>query len=655
MTEIMWRPDPARPTRMGTFIDFAATRGAPLQIGARDYRALWEWSVGDPSGFWDAVRVHFEVMGDGFAGPALAEERMPGAVWYPEARVNFAENILRPASDPARRDETAVIDITEDDEITRITWGELATWVARVAAQLTDAGIRPGDRVSAVLPNIPEAIVALLATASIGAVWSICSPDLAADAIVARIAQLEPRVLIGTTGYVFNGRRFDRRDELREVAERLPTVETLLVVGDADGDILFSGSRIGALAPRSGQMDEVPSFVRLPFDHPLWVLFSSGTTGTPKGIVHGHGGILLEALKGTGLQQDMGPGDVYYVAANTSWMVWNTLATNLASGATVVTYAGSPTLGDPARQFDVIERTGVTMFGVGAAYLSLVEKSGARPRERWCLRTLRSILSTGSPLPPSTWRWVHEAVKADVHLGSDSGGTDICSGFVGSNPLSPVHLGESQGPLLGVAVESWDASGRRVVGEVGEMVVTRPMPSMPVRLWNDPGDARYRESYFALFSGVWAQGDWIEETARGGFIVHGRSDATLNRQGVRLGSGDIYAAIQDLPEIADSVVLGIETPDGGYWMPLFVRLTAGVDLDDALRDRVNTTIRTRTSARHVPDEIIACPDIPVTHAGKRIEVPLKKLFMGRPLDLDAVRGTLADPDSLAWFLERANP
>ncbi|KHK96612.1 acetoacetyl-CoA synthetase [Microbacterium mangrovi] len=656
MTDVTWRPDPARATRMGAFIDAAADRGAPFGRGMRDYRTLWEWSVSDVSGFWDAVRVHFDVLGDGFSGPALAVERMPGAVWYPDARVNFAENVLRPARDPQRRDEPAIIDIAEDDASTSLSWRELESWVAVVAARLADAGIRPGDRVAAVLPNVPEAIVGLLAAAAVGAVWSICSPDLAPDAVVARLAQLEPRVLIAFAGYTFNGKWFDRHDQLRTIVEGMPSVEQLIVLeSGTDAPVPTRAHETASFPERPrDHVGAVPEYRRIPFDHPLWVLFSSGTTGIPKGIVHGHGGILLEALKGTGLCQDMGPGDTYYVAANTSWMVWNTLVTNLASGATVVTYAGSPTFGHPARQFEIIERAGVTMFGVGAAYLALVEKSGAVPREQWDLCRLRSILSTGSPLPPSTWRWVHDAVKSDVHLGSDSGGTDICSGFVGSNPLSPVHLGESQGPLLGVAVEAWSPDGTRVRGEVGEMVIRRPMPSMPLFLWNDESGTRYRDSYFATFPGVWAQGDWITETARGGFVVHGRSDATLNRHGVRLGTADIYAALQDMPEVADSLVLGIEGPDGAYWMPLFVALAGDTALDADLRDRIASTIRARTSARHVPDEIIACPAIPLTHAGKRIEVPLKKLFTGRALDLRAVRGTLANAEALDWFCDFAS-
>jgi acetoacetyl-CoA synthetase len=493
--------------------------------------------------------------------------------------------------------------------------------------------------VAAVLPNVPEAIIGLLAAASIGAVWTISSPDLAVTATLSRLRQLEPVVLIGTRGYRFNGKDLDLTAQLDEIAAGLPTVRAVLTEQDVPG-------------PDPTGTGPGPDYARVPFDHPLWILFSSGTTGNPKGILHGHGGMLLESLKGTGLNQDMRPGDRYYVAANTSWMVWNTLVSNLASGASVVTYSGSPKAGDADRQFEILARTGATMFATGAAYLSLVEKSGLVPADRWDLSALRAILSTGSPLPDSTWQWVHRAVKPDVHLGSDSGGTDICSGFVGSNPLEPVRLGELQGPLLGVDVQAWGEDGRRVIGEVGEMVIRQPMPSMPLRLWNDPDGARYRETYFATFPSVWVQGDWITETERGTIVVHGRSDATLNRSGVRLGSSDIYAALQLIPEVVQSMVIGVEHP-GGYYMPLFVQLADGAELTEELRERINRTIRSTASARHVPDEIIPAPGIPVTHAGKRIEVPVKRMFTGRaPADV-VNTGSLANPETVDFFVERA--
>ncbi|MEX5235337.1 acetoacetate--CoA ligase [Kocuria arenosa] len=647
---VTWAPTEQYRTSTRTW-DFMQWLGRTRGIELPDYRALWRWSVSELSEFWAAVAEYFDLVGDGLTGPALTEERMPGAVWYPSARLNYAENILRHAADPALADTTAVLTIEEHNTTRELTWRQLQDQVASVAAALRERGVCPGDRVAAVLPNVPEALIGLLAAASIGAVWTINSPDLSATATLDRIRQLEPTVLIGSDGYRFNGKEFGRLDHLEEVAAGLPTVEHVLVVRNLDPRAELPAGR-AAFDELTGRTVE-PSYERLAFDHPLWVLFSSGTTGKPKGIIHGHGGMLLEACKGTGLNQDMGPGDLYYVAANTSWMVWNTLVNNMASGAAVVTYAGSPTYGRKDRQFEVLALTGATMFGVGAAYLSLVERTGLEPGKDWDLSRLKSILSTGSPLPDSTWAWVHQAVKADVHLGSDSGGTDICSGFIGSNPLEPVHLGELQGPLLGVAVQAWNDEGRQVIGEVGEMVITRPMPSMPVRFWDDPDGAKYRAAYFEKYPGVWCQGDWITETPEGAFVVHGRSDATLNRQGVRLGSADIYAALEDIEEIEDSLVVGAEQPDGGYYMPLFVVLTDGTELTEELTDRIKHQIKARTSARHVPDEIIHAPAIPKTHSNKRVEVPVKKLFAGFAPERAVNLMSLANPDTMHWFIDQA--
>ncbi|WP_157430275.1 acetoacetate--CoA ligase [Actinomadura macra] len=651
--QVTWLPteEQRRASRLWDFMSWVAGH---RNVRVADYREVWRWSVREPAEFWDAVRQYFGVVGEGFQGPALAEERMPGAVWYPNARLNFAENVLRHARDPRLAETTAVLTIDEDNAALELTWRQLATQVASLAAHLKRLGVEPGDRVAAVLPNLPEAVIGLLAAASIGAVWTINSPDLSAPSTLDRLLQLEPKILIGVDGYRFNGKDVHRLDHLAEVEAGLPGLRHTILVRH-----LNPASEPGAGPAATGRLDFAalvaddvePACLRVPFDHPLWILFSSGTTGSPKGIVHGHGGMTLEALKGTGLNQDMGPGDRYYVAANTSWMVWNTLVNNLMSGASVVTYAGSPTHRRKDRQFEVIALTGATMFATGAAYLSLVEKSGLDPGKEWDLSLLRSILSTGSPLPDSTWRWVHEHVKRDIHLGSDTGGTDICSGFIGSNPLEPVHLGRLQGPLLGVAVEAWSEAGERVVGEVGEMVITRPMPSMPVSFWGDEDGTKYRGSYFEKFPGAWTQGDWITETPEGEFIVHGRSDATLNRLGVRLGSGDIYAALQHVPEVRDALVLGLEQPDGGYWMPLFVVLDD--ELTDELRTRINTTIREHTSHRHVPDDIIAAPGVPVTHALKKIEVPIKKLFTGHDPGTAVNRGSLANPEVVDWYVDQA--
>ena len=647
---VTWRPSPAQ-QRDSRLWDFMQWLDAHRQVQVSDYREIWSWSVTELSDFWDAVREYFGVLGDGFAGPALAEEKMPGAVWYPQARLNFAENVLRHAQDPALAETAALQTISEDNRQASLTWRELESQVASLAAHLRRLGVAPGDRVAAVLPNVPEAIIGLLATASIGAVWTINSPDLSAAATLERLRQLEPTVLIGVTGYRFNGKDFDRHTHLTEIEAGLPGLRNTIVVTDPDLPADPGHGRVDFADLVTDAVE--PSYLRLPFDHPLWVLFSSGTTGAPKGIVHGHGGITLEALKSIGLNQDIGPGDRYYVAANTSWMVWNTLVINLMAGASVVTYSGSPTYGRKDRQFEIIARTGATMFATGAAYLTLVQDAGLEPGRGWDLSRLRSILSTGSPLPDATWLWVHEHVKRDVHLGSDCGGTDICSGLIGSNPLEPVHLGQLQGPALGVAAQAWSESGQPVIDEVGDLVVTRPMPSMPVFFWGDPDGVRHRAAYFEKFPDTWAHGDWITETAGGTFVVHGRSDATLNRSGVRLGSADIYAALAHVPEVRDALVIGVELPDGGYYMPLFVVLDEHTPQTDELTARINTTIRARTSARHVPDEIIPAPGIPITHAQKKVEVPIKKLFVGHDPATAVNRGALVNPEIVDWYVERS--
>ncbi|MFE9328724.1 acetoacetate--CoA ligase [Nocardia sp. NPDC052278] len=641
--------------------EFMRWVGEHRGVDVHTYRDVHRWSIDRLSDFWDSVREHFDVIGTGFDTPALAEERMPGALWYPRARLNFAENVLRHARNAALADTAAVITVHEDDSSAALTWHELEASVASFAARLRSYGVEAGDRVAAVLPNVPEALIGMLAAASIGAVWTINSPEFSPAATARRLAQLEPKVFIAVDGYRFNGKDFGYLEQVTEIESALPSLERTILLRSlrpqADAGLMTAGTRgAGTRRDDFASAIAVPAeaeYVRLPFDHPLWVLFSSGTTGAPKGIVHGHGGILLEALKGCGLNLDMGRGDLYYVGANTSWMVWNTLVNTLATGAAIVTYSGSPTFGRADRQFQIIAQTGTTMFATGAAYLQLVERSGLEPGMEWDLTRMRSILSTGSPLPETTWAWVHEHVKHDVHLGSDSGGTDICSGFVGSNPLEPVHLGETQGPQLGVSVQVWNEDGARVVEEVGEMVITRPMPSMPVRFWGDDDGAKYAGSYFQQFPGVWTQGDWILETDDGSFVVLGRSDATLNRAGVRLGTADIYEALQHLAEVRDSLVIGVERPDGGYYMPLFVVLENGTLLDAELSMRIEHTIRSRTSPRHVPDEILQVAAIPVTHAGKKIEVPIKKLFQGYEPSRAINTSSLANPEAVEWFVDRS--
>ncbi|QGU03823.1 acetoacetate--CoA ligase [Corynebacterium comes] len=654
---VTWRPteDQLHNCRMNRFARWSEQRfGRDLP----DFRTLWGWSVTQTGEFWQAVQEYFDVLGEGFAdAPVLVDDAMPFADWFPGARLNFAENVLRHATDPALRHTPAIIQVNEDGEHDSLTWAELEAHVASMARTLRELGVGPGDRVAAVLPNIPEAVIGLLAAASIGAVWTINSPDMSAEASVRRIRQLEPKVLVAGDGYLFNGRAMERRSHTAEIERELPSLEATIFVRTLEptrpAGMMADGDRQRVAFDDIVATPAPVDYERVPFNAPLWILFSSGTTGEPKGIVHGHGGMVLDSLKGIALHQDMGPGDVYYVAANTSWMVWNTLVQNLLAGAAIVTYDGSPKVTGKDHHFQIISDLKVTMFATGAAYLSMVEKSGLDPRRGRDLSSLRSILSTGSPLPPSTWRWVHEAVKQDVHLGSDSGGTDICGGFLGSNPMEPVHLGYLQGPLLGVAAEAHDDDGESLIGQVGEMAVTRPLPSMPLFLWGDGSGERYRSSYFTARPGVWMHGDWITVTEGGSYVVHGRADATLNRQGVRIGPSDIYDALQDIAEIEDCLVLGIEQEGGGYWMPLFVVPAEGAVLDDALRDRICGTLRARASARHVPDEIIEAPGIPVTNTMKRLEVPLKRLFSGHADSKSVNRDSVHNPEVLDWFRDLA--
>lgn len=646
--DITWRPSPGYTPRMRDFMDSANARHG---LKMASYQDLHRWSVQEGTTFWSDVVNYFDILGDWVAGPELSGSSMPGMRWFDGATLSFAENVLCHASNDAVSGKTAILRINEDNSTEEITWAELAKRVGSLAAALRARGVTQGDVVAAVLPNVPEAIIGLLATASLGAIWSINSPDMSVQATLDRIRQLSPKVLIGIDGYQFKGKSNKLAQYFADVAAGLPQTAVRLYVKNLGNDstILPDYEELGPLLHGS----EHVSPIRVDFDHPLWVLFSSGTTGAPKGIVHSHGGITLEAYKGIGLQQDLGPEDRYYVAANTSWMVWNTLLNTMAVGASVVTYDGSPAVGGIDRQFEILARTNATMFATGAAYLTLVEKSGLTPGRTHDLSTLRRVMSTGSPLPPSTWSWFHESVKAQVHLGSDSGGTDICSGFLGSNPMDPVRLGELQGACLGAAVETWSPSGERVFDELGEMVVTRPMPSMPVFFWNDADGSLYNNAYFDHYPGVWRHGDWITETSQGSFMVHGRSDATLNRNGVRLGTADIYAVVDDMPQIRQSLIIGVEIPGGDYYMPLFIELAEGVTLDQDLIETLNSGIRAKTTARHVPDEIVVVPGIPVSHANKRLEVPIKRLFLGFTPEQALNIGSVANPETMDWFVNRA--
>ncbi|RPF39399.1 acetoacetyl-CoA synthetase [Streptomyces sp. Ag109_G2-6] len=645
--EPLWSPGPDRiaAARVTAFQAWAAERfGAPADGG---YPALHRWSVDELDTFWQAVAEWFDVR---FTTPyesVLADRSMPGARWFPGSTLNYAEHALRAAEDPARAQDPALLHVDETHEPTPVTWAELRRQVGSLAAELRALGVRPGDRVSGYLPNIPEAVVALLATAAVGGVWTSCAPDFGARSVLDRFEQVEPVVLFTVDGYRYGGKEHDRRETVAELREGLPSLRAvvhipLLGTPAPEGTRAWSELTSGATEP---------VFEPVPFDHPLWILYSSGTTGAPKAIVQSQGGILLEHLKQLGLHCDLGPEDRFFWYTSTGWMMWNFLVSGLLTGTTVVLYDGSPGFPDTGAQWRIAERTRATLYGTSAAYVMACKKAEVHPSRDFDLSAVKCVATTGSPLPPDGFRWLHDEVAEDLWIASVSGGTDVCSCFAGAVPTLPVHIGELQAACLGTDLQSWDPSGKPLTGEVGELVVTAPMPSMPIHFWNDADGSRYRDSYFEMFPGVWRHGDWITITDRGSVVIHGRSDSTLNRQGVRMGSADIYEAVERLPEIKESLVIGLEEPNGGYWMPLFVHLAPGAVLDETLRKKIAATIREQLSPRHVPDEVIEVPAVPHTLTGKRIEVPVKRLLQGTPMAKAVNPGSVDNPDLLAFYEE----
>lgn len=621
--------------------DFARWVERRTELTLPDYRALWQWSVDDLGAFWQSVWDYFAVESAVDPGPALAVDTMPGAVWFPQARLNYVDHVVR----NARTDRPAVVYENEAGDRETLSWAELTRQTGALAATLRSLGVGPGDRVVGYLPNVPEAIVAFLATVSLGAVWSACGQDYSAPAALDRLGQLEPTVLVAADGYRFGGKEHSRTDEVEQLRAGMPTLAATVAVSR-----LGTGAVPGALAwEQATDGDAVLEPVPVPFDHPLWIVFSSGTTGLPKGIVHGHGGVLLEHLKAIALQSDIGRDDTFFWYTSPSWMMWNFQVAGLLVGATVVCYDGSPAYPAQGRLWESTADLGVTVVGTSPGYVLACQKAGIVPAADHDLGALRAVGITGSTLPASSSWWLSENVGAHVPVMSISGGTDVVSAFVGGTRTTAVWPGELSVPYLGVALDAFDESGRPVRGDVGELVIIRPLPSMPVRFWDDPDGARYRASYFDSFPGVWRHGDWISITEHGGVVMHGRSDSTLNRNGIRMGSADIYQAVERLPEIVEALVIGAERSDGGYWMPLFVVLADGCVLDDSLRERIRAVIREKASPRHVPDEIVAAPGIPHTRTGKKLEVPIKRLFQGGEAARVVDRSAVDDADLLDWF------
>jgi acetoacetyl-CoA synthetase len=638
--ELLWEPSAEQVAR-------ARLTGFAEQVGAGEsYPDQWRWSVADLDRFWTALTDWYGLRWSERPERALADAAMPGARWFPGGRLNYAEHALYPPCGVSK-DDVAVIFAREDGRRRSMTWRELRTEVAAVRAALREMGVGAGDRVAALLPNAPEALVAMLATASLGAVWSSCSPDFGVRAIADRFTQIEPAVLFTVDGYLYGGKAFDIRETVAQLRAELPTVRATVLVPYLDEAATLPDSvRWPDIAAASARL----AFEPMPFDAPMWILYSSGTTGLPKPIVHGQGGILVEHAKQLGLHFDLGPGDRFFWFSTTGWMMWNLLVSGLAVGAAIVLFDGNPMQPGPDALWRLAAEVGITCFGVSAPYLQACMKAGVRPGEL-DLGALRTVGSTGAPLSPEGFAWVYDAVKKDVVLSSASGGTDVCTAFVGGAPTLPVRAGVIPCRMLGCAVDAYDPHGRPLVGEVGELVITAPMPSMPVGFWNDPDGSRLREAYYETYPRVWRHGDWIKINDDGSCVIYGRSDSTLNRGGVRMGTAEFYRVVEELPGVRDSLVIDTSAAGTEGRLLLYVVPDAGTEFGE-LRDRLRAAIRTNLSPRHVPDEIIAISEVPRTLNGKKCEVPVKRVLAGVPLDRAVSRGALQNPEAMAAFIPR---
>ncbi|MFC7364156.1 MULTISPECIES: acetoacetate--CoA ligase [Bhargavaea] len=642
--EVIWTPSTQR-VEQSVMWDYMAWLKKEKGVEVRDYPELWKWSVEQVEAFWESVWEYSGVVGDPSYTTVLEGDSMMEAKWFQGASLNFTENVFsnREANRPALYARSEFLPTRS------ISWVELEKQVASVAKNLRDLGVKPGDRVAAYLPNIPEAAIAFLATASIGAVWSICAPDFGSDSVVTRFGQIEPVVLIAVDGYSYNGKKFDKRGDVEDIRKQLPTVQHTIFVPyiqeDVPEDCTPWDSLLGEDVPLAAE--------RLPFSHPLWIVYSSGTTGLPKPIVHSHGGIVLETKKMMTIQHDLGPDDVVFWFSSTGWIMWNLLVGSWQAGSTIVLYDGSPSYPDMNILWDLAEETGITFFGTSAPFIASSLKMGVSPKEKHDLSKLKSVFSTGAPLTAESYRWVYDHVKSDVWLVSVSGGTDIAGGFVGGVPIDPVRIGEIQGRCLAVAAEAFDEQGNALTDEVGELVITKSMPSMPIYFWGDQNNERYHESYFDTYPGIWKHGDWIKIDCEGRCIIYGRSDSTINRSGVRMGTSDLYRVIAGVDDVFDSLVIDLEMIGKTASLLLFVVLKEGADLDENLAGQIKKQIRDQLSPRFVPDRIYEVSDIPKTLNGKKLEVPIRKLLLGFEAERVINPDSMSNPESLPFFMELA--
>lgn len=620
------------------------------QTAFADYPSLWEWSVTDIEGFWESIWEYFEVASPTPHTSVLESRMMPGAQWFKGAQVNYAHQVFRHAGS----DRPAILFADETGAELELSWAELERQVASLALSLRNMGVTSGDRVVAFLPNRPEAVIAFLACASIGAIWSICSPDMGAVSVLDRFRQIEPKVLISCDGYQYGGKAFSRVDVVEQIRSQLPTLQHLVAVP------VLGADKAGAALQNAHEWEELVQIdatlqpTWLPFDHPLWVVYSSGTTGMPKPIVHGHGGIILAMSVSLGLHNDLGPADRYHWYSTTGWIMWNCQVGGLLVGSTLCIFDGNPGYPDLGALWRFAGKTRATLFGAGAAFYSSCLKADIDPNKLADLSALKTIGSTGSPLASDCYDWIQQNVgSGDVWLAPMSGGTDLAGPFIGGNPASPVYRGEMQCRVLGAAVHAFNDAGEAVIDEVGELVCTEPMPCMPLFFWNDTDNQRYLDSYFDTFPGVWRHGDWMKVTENGGVIIYGRSDATINRYGIRMGTSELYQAVEALPDVLDSMVVDLEFLGKPSYMPLFIVLREDAQLDETLRRHIVSAIREALTARHVPNDIFVVPAIPRTLSGKKLELPVKKLMLGHPVEKVANKDSMANPNSLDWYLDFA--
>jgi acetoacetyl-CoA synthetase len=652
--DILWTPgeDFARASNMHQFMQWLAQhRGHAFA----DYESLWQWSVRDLEGFWSAIWDYFEIRSTTPWQTIVDRRSMPGARWFVGAQVNFTEHLLR-HEEKAAPDEAALLHLSElRPQLAAMSWHELGAKVRKLATRLRRLGLARGDRVVAYMPNIPETAIAMMAVTAIGAIWASAAPEFGTRTVLDRFGQIKPRLMFVADGYRFAGKDFHRRSEIADIVAGLPDLETLVYLPylsteapapNFEGittlawDDLFDGPEI---ARESFEYD------RVPHDHPLWILFSSGTTGLPKAIVHSHVGILLEQMKGTAFHVNLSARSRMFFYSTTGWVMWNALISAMLQGSSIVLFDGHPAYPDPSLLWRLAAESRATAFGASPTFVLNMQKLGLRPGEIFDLSAIDTVLCTGSPATPETFAWFYESVKRDLWMTSQSGGTEICGGLVGAVPFLPVRAGEIQARCLGMDVHAWSETGEEVIETIGELVLTSPAPSMPLYFWNDADGRRYHESYFDVFPGVWRHGDFIKITNSGSSYIYGRSDATLNRYGVRIGSAEIYRCLDLAPKVADSLIVCVELDGGAFYMPLFVRLKEGAVLDDSLRKEINESLRNECSPRHVPDEIIAVPAIPYTLTGKKMEVPVRKLLLGQPAEKVAARDAMMDPDALDWF------